>query len=158
MNCCPGIREQDSSAPPQGNCLENEAARWRRKEAYAQCGPSIGRIHLTTLRIPNPSRPPRLCSFLRAHFQGAVITEVRAAEDDRVVTMIAERGPRHDRSERWLILELLGRDSNIILVDGSTGRIMDCLHHLPEKESGSRIVLPVSPTCRLLSTDAAWNP
>lgn len=112
------------------------------KKLMLSADPQLGRIHLTTLRIPNPPRPPRLCSFLRAHFQGAVITEVRAAEDDRVVTMIAERGPKHDRSERRLILELLGRDSNIVLVDGSTDRIMDCLHHLPEKESGSRIVLP----------------
>lgn len=112
------------------------------KKLMLSADPQLGRIHLTTLRIPNPPRPPRLCSFLRAHFQGAVITEVTAAEDDRVVAVMAARGPQHDRSERRLILELLGRDSNIILVDGSTGRIMDCLHHLPGKESGSRIVVP----------------
>jgi predicted ribosome quality control (RQC) complex YloA/Tae2 family protein len=115
------------------------------KKLMLSADPQLGRIHLTTLRIPNPPRPPRFCSFLRAHFQGAVITEVRAAEDDRVVTVIGARGTKRDRSERRLILELLGRDSNIILVDGSTGRIMDCLHHLPEKESGSRMVLPGEP-------------
>ncbi len=112
------------------------------KKLVLSADPQLGRIHLTGMKIPNPPRPPKLCAYLRAHFQGAVITRVTAAEDDRVLTIYGSRGPEGDRSERRLILELLGRDSNIILVDGSNGRIMDCLHHIPGKESGSRIVLP----------------
>ena len=104
--------------------------------------PALGRIHITDLKIPNPVTPPRLCAFLRAHFQGSLIIRVESAPDDRVVRIVAQKGPGPARVERELILELLGRDSNIILVDRATNRIMECLHRLPEKETGLRAVLP----------------
>ncbi|AFM25796.1 Rqc2 family fibronectin-binding protein [Desulfomonile tiedjei] len=104
--------------------------------------PQLGRIHLTHLKIPNPPRPPRFCAFLRAHFQGSKITGCSSLPDDRVVMIFATRGTGEERTERILVLELLGRDSNIILVDAVSGLILDCLHHIPEKEAGSRIVLP----------------
>ncbi|MFZ5868766.1 MAG: Rqc2 family fibronectin-binding protein, partial [Thermodesulfobacteriota bacterium] len=102
----------------------------------------LGRIHLTDLKIPNPPRPPRFCAFLRAHVQGARITGVSAAATDRLVFIATARGPADSIEERDLILELLGRDSNIVLVDRSTNKIMDCLHRIPEKETTTRIVLP----------------
>ncbi len=104
--------------------------------------PALGRIHITDLRIPNPPSPPRFCAFLRAHFQGSRITRVESEPDDRVVRILTQKGPEDARVKRELILELLGRDSNIILVDRATGRIMECLHYLPEKETGLRAVLP----------------
>lgn len=104
--------------------------------------PQLGRIHLTTLRIPNPPTPPRLCAYLRAHFQGSRIVEVNVASDDRVVRIVTVRGPTSDIQERELVLEILGRDSNIILLDRSSYQIMECLHRIPEKEHGTRVVLP----------------
>ncbi len=104
--------------------------------------PKLGRLHLTGLRIPNPPAPPRFCAYLRAHFQGSRITAVSVLEDDRVVRIEATRGTGSDITETALILELLGRDSNILLVDRSTNLIMDCLHHIPCKESATRVVLP----------------
>ncbi len=100
----------------------------------------FGRIHLTSLKIPNPARPPRFCAFLRAHFQGAVITEVSMPIPDRVVIISARRGA--EGSTLSLILELLGRDSNIILVDKDSGRILDSLLHIPLKETTTRVILP----------------
>lgn len=104
--------------------------------------PRLGRIHRTELKIPNPPRPPRLCAYLRAHFQGARIVEVNAAPDDRVVTIAGVRGPEGQRKELSLVLELLGRDSNILLVDRTTNLIMECLHHIHQKGAGTRVVLP----------------
>ncbi len=107
--------------------------------------PQAGRIHLTHIRMPNPPTPPRLCAYLRAHFQGSRIMEVSAAVEDRVVRIRAVRGADPHRREMDLILELLGRDSNIILVDGSSNLIMECLHRLPARETGTRIVIPGQP-------------
>ncbi len=104
--------------------------------------PLRGRIHLTGLKVPNPPAPPRFCAYLRAHFQGSRVVCVSAAEDDRVVRIDAVRGPGPEIQQTALILELLGRDSNILLVDRSTNLIKDCLHHIPEKESATRAVLP----------------
>jgi predicted ribosome quality control (RQC) complex YloA/Tae2 family protein len=83
-----------------------------------------------------------LCAFLRAHFQGSRILKIEASGDDRVVKIEAERGPEGARSRKDLVLELLGRDSNIILVEQPSRRILKCLHHIPEKEAGCRVVLP----------------
>lgn len=112
------------------------------KRLAVSADPLLGRIHLTDLRIPNPPRPPRFCAFLRAHLQGSRIVRVRAGADDRVVTISTVRGADPNTTYQDLVLELLGRDSNILLVDGASHRIMDCLHHIPPKETGSRVVLP----------------
>lgn len=104
--------------------------------------PAMGRLHLTTQRIPNPPRPPRFCEYLRAHLQGARVQAIKAEEHDRVVRVMASRGHSEQRKEMELILELLGRDSNIILLDRGSNMIMDCLHHLPRKEKSTRIVVP----------------
>ncbi|MFH0825486.1 MAG: NFACT family protein [Pseudomonadota bacterium] len=104
--------------------------------------PQRGRLHLTTLRIPNPPSPPRFCAYLRAHFQGGRITGVKCTENDRVVRISAERNTEGGKERRDLVLELLGRDSNIILVDAATNRIMECLHRIPYKETATRIVEP----------------
>lgn len=109
---------------------------------FISADPQLGRLHLTSLRIPNPPSPPRFCAYLRAHLQGARIVGVHGARDDRVVIIRTTRGPVENRIARNLILELLGRDSNILLVDAASNLIMDCLHRIPEKERGSRTVLP----------------
>lgn len=104
--------------------------------------PLLGRIHLTDLKIANPPRPPRFCAFLRAHVQGGRILAVKAASDDRVVRIATARGKDSDRTELDLVLELLGRDSNILVVDRSSNVILDCLHRIARKETTTRVVLP----------------
>lgn len=115
------------------------------KKLMLSADPQMGRIHLTALRVPNPPAPPRFCAYLRAHFQGGTITGVSCAPDDRVVKITSVRGSGSGASQRWLVLELLGRDSNIILVDGATGLILECLRRIPPKETTTRIVTPGTP-------------
>ncbi len=111
------------------------------KKLVISADPQLGRVHLTESQTPNPTVPPRFCAYLRAHLQGARISHVQAADNDRVVFIHATRGPEFDRMELALILELLGRDSNIILVNKKTEMIMDLLHHISEKESVTRAML-----------------
>lgn len=112
------------------------------KRIMISADPLMGRVHLTDVKIPNPPRPPRLCAFLRAHLQGARITEVNCAADDRVFRIGTVRGPVERAVHRDLVLELLGRDSNILLIDRPSNLILECLHRIPEKETGKRVVLP----------------
>jgi predicted ribosome quality control (RQC) complex YloA/Tae2 family protein len=112
------------------------------KRLMLSADPQRGRIHMTTLRIPNPPRPPRFCAFLRAHLSNARITQFSCLGDDRIVTISCELGPRDARLKRNLTLELLGRDSNIIYIDADKNVILDCLHHIPDKADGNRAVYP----------------
>jgi len=109
---------------PREIWLRIRAPRGGEQRLVLSADPQVGRLHLTGLRIPNPPSPPRFCAYLRAHFQGSRIVEVTAASDDRVVRIATIRGPKDAGQRRELILELLGRDSNIILVDGDTHRIL----------------------------------
>lgn len=112
------------------------------KRLLLSADPKLGRIHLTDMRMPNPPRPPRFCAYLRAHLLNARIRDISCAPDDRIVKISCERRSLDTIAKRNLVLELLGRDSNIILVDASTHLIMDCLHHIPEKTPVNRAVLP----------------
>ncbi len=112
------------------------------KRLMLSADPKLGRIHLTQLRIPNPPAPPRFCAYLRARLVNFRIVDVSCAADDRVVTIACERRSPDSINKLALILELLGRDSNMIIVDTETKFIMDCLHRIPDKHSHNRIVLP----------------
>lgn len=112
------------------------------KKLVMSADPLLGRIHLTGLKMTNPPRPPRFCAFLRAHVQGGRILGIESAPDDRVVRIVMSRGKDSDKTEHDLVLELLGRDSNILVVSRSSNLILDCLHRIPQKGISTRAVLP----------------
>ena len=49
------------------------------------CQPNLARLHVTTHSLANPPTPPPFCQFLRAHFQGARIDDIRQIGNDRIV-------------------------------------------------------------------------
>ena len=59
------------------------------------CHPDFARLHVTTQSLANPPTPPPFCQFLRAHFQGARIDDIRQIENDRI------RGRRDSRVEMF---------------------------------------------------------
>jgi len=127
---------------PREIVLRVRVPRENEKRVMISADPLLGSIHITDLKIPNPPSPPRFCAYLRAHLQGATVRAVSCASDDRVVRIESVRGSRQGATELDLILELLGRDSNILLIDRQSGRIKECLHRIPDKEMGNRVVLP----------------
>ncbi len=104
--------------------------------------PGHPRAHLTTLTRENPAEPPMFCMLLRKHLLGGRIMEVRQPPLERLLELrmetIDELG---DRVERRLILEAMGRNANLILLDGE-GRILDCIRRVDGDMSRQRQVLP----------------
>lgn len=100
------------------------------------------RIHLTEVQRENPMTPPMLCMLMRKHLAGAVIIDIKQNGFDRVVRIDTEtRNELGDLCTRSVIIEIMGRHSNIILVDDS-GRIMDSAKHIDFTVSAVRQVLP----------------
>lgn len=100
------------------------------------------RIHLTEVQRENPMTPPMLCMLMRKHLAGAVIIDIKQNGFDRVVRIDAEtRNELGDLCTRSVIIEIMGRHSNIILVDDS-GKIMDSAKHIDFTVSAVRQVLP----------------
>lgn len=104
--------------------------------------PNQPRIHLTGLLRDNPSQPPMFCMLLRKHLSGGHIVSVVQAELERVVTLTIEAMDEMGESSRFsLILEAMGRHSNLILCDAE-GRIIECLRRVDFEMSQQRQVLP----------------
>ena len=100
------------------------------------------RIHLTNEVKSNPDTPPMFCMLLRKHLTSAKIIDVEQLSFERVLrirfTVYNELGDIENKS---LILEILGRQSNIILTDGED-RIIDSLRRIDISEKGSRQIIP----------------
>ena len=109
----------------------------------ALCG-GVGnaRVHLTEASYENPERPPMFCMLLRKHLCGARITALEQPERERILIF---RLDGYDElgapTRKTLAVEMIGRGTNIILVDGEE-RIIDCLRRVDSDMSALRQVLP----------------
>ena len=92
--------------------------------------PNHPRPQLTQLSRENPDKPPMFCMLLRKHLSGARLLAVEQPGLERVVIFTLESlNELGDRVERKLVLEAIGRRSNLILLDES-GRILDCMRRV----------------------------
>ncbi|HSI67706.1 MAG TPA: NFACT RNA binding domain-containing protein [Planococcus sp. (in: firmicutes)] len=108
--------------------------------------PSYARIHMTGIANVNPSEPPMFCMLLRKHIEGGTITEVVQHGTDRLIILkIKSKNEIGDEIERELHVEMMGRHSNVILVDAERVMILDSLKHLPPSVNSFRTILPGQP-------------
>jgi len=100
------------------------------------------RVHLTEQRLENPAAPPMFCMLLRKYLTGAKITGLAQPPSERVLELIFDTWDEAGAcSEKRLVLELIGRMSNVILVD-SEAKIIDCLRRTGESPSDKRTLFP----------------
>ncbi len=100
------------------------------------------RIHLTESPKENPAFPPAFCMVLRKHIQGSRVLSVSSRDYERVVSLEVESSNElGDLSVKRLIVEVMGRHSNIILVN-SENIIIDSIKHVDVDTSGVRQVMP----------------
>jgi len=105
--------------------------------------PSMPRLHFTEQTWTNPQEPPMFCMLLRKHCEGGIVEAVRQSGLERVVEFdIRHRDELGDLSIKRLVLEIMGRHSNLILLDPASGTIHDSIHHVTPAISSYRVVLP----------------
>ncbi len=104
--------------------------------------PNNARCHLTKASFSNPLEPPVMCMMLRKQLLGGRILSVSQVRGDRVIHVdidtVDEMG---DHVLRRLILEIMGRHSNLILVDGEE-RIIEATRHVSQEMNRVRQILP----------------
>jgi len=92
--------------------------------------PNHPRAQLTRLSRENPAEPPMFCMLLRKHLASARILDIFQPPMERVLEFTLEcLNELGDRVERKLVLEAMGRQANLILLDGD-GYIVDCVRHV----------------------------
>lgn len=104
--------------------------------------PTYPRVHFTTRSTLNPSEAPMFCMLMRKHCEGGVIERIEQVGMERILHLsIRQRDELGDESSKTIIIELMGRHSNIILTDAG-GTIIDGIHHVTPAISSYRIVMP----------------
>ena len=105
-------------------------------------GANAPRIQLTALSRENLAEPPMFCMLLRKHLVGARVAALDQPPLERLVRLELDVTDDFGQpGRRTLVLEAMGRRSNLILLDGE-GRIIDCLRRVDADLSAQRQVLP----------------
>lgn len=100
------------------------------------------RAHLTGVSKKNPITAPLFCMLLRKHIGGGKITAIEQAGFERIIKISIESYDElGDLTTKYLIAEIMGRHSNIILTD-SNMKIIDCIKHIDFTISSVRELLP----------------
>jgi predicted ribosome quality control (RQC) complex YloA/Tae2 family protein len=108
--------------------------------------PSYARVQLTNEAYENPSEPPMFCMLLRKHIEGYILEDVYQVENDRMMIFeIKGRNEIGDVSYKQLIVEIMGRHSNIVLVDKTRNIILDSVKHVSFAVNSHRAILPGQP-------------
>ncbi|MFR0822145.1 MAG: NFACT family protein [Clostridia bacterium] len=103
------------------------------------------RLHITTYSKPNPTNAPNFCMVLRKHVIGYRITDIVMDGLERIVTISLEGfNELNDRTHKTLIIELMGKHSNILLLN-ENHRIIDSIRHLDQSTGSYRDILPARP-------------
>ncbi|WP_416295043.1 Rqc2 family fibronectin-binding protein [Paenibacillus illinoisensis] len=105
--------------------------------------PTYPRVHFTEKTFLNPTEAPMFCMLLRKHCEGAIIEEIRQISMERIIHIdVRQRDELGDVSVKRIIIELMGRHSNIVLLDPVTGTILDGIHHVTPSISSYRVIMP----------------
>jgi predicted ribosome quality control (RQC) complex YloA/Tae2 family protein len=108
--------------------------------------PSYARVQLTNEAYDNPSEPPMFCMLLRKHIEGHILEDLYQVETDRLIIFeIKGRNELGDISYKQLIVEIMGRHSNIVLVDKTRNIILDSIKHVSFAINSHRAILPGQP-------------
>lgn len=111
----------------------------------ASANATYPRLHLTVSKKENPNNPPPFCMVLRKHLQGGRVIDISQSGYDRIITISVEKPDEMgDMSKKHLVVEIMGRHSNIILLNDSR-TIIDAIKHVDANVSSVREVLPVRP-------------
>ena len=100
------------------------------------------RAHITEVSMENPASPPMFCMLLRKHLTGGRLKEIAQPPMERVLDFTFQCTDEFgEEVSRHLVIELMGRNSNLILC-GEDGHIIDCVRRVDYDMSQQRQVLP----------------
>lgn len=101
------------------------------------CNPSMARFHLTKQKYKHPEIPPPFCMILRKYLEGALVQKLYHPPWERILEIHLSLGTNYYK----LIAELMGRHSNLILVD-EENTILGALKLVTPDISQKRIIVP----------------
>lgn len=107
--------------------------------------PVFGRIQTTEANFQNPQNPNTFTMIMRKYLQGAVIETIQQIENDRILEIIvSNKNEIGDHIKATLVVEIMGKHSNIILIDKNEHKIIESIKHVGFSQNSYRTILPGS--------------
>ncbi|QQK80585.1 fibronectin/fibrinogen-binding protein [Salicibibacter cibi] len=104
--------------------------------------PSFARLHFSPAAESGPAEPPMFCRMLRKNLEGGFIRGIEQDGLERITTLHIEGTDEiGDRENKRLIMELMGKHSNLLLIDNDD-KIVECMKHVPASVNRYRTLLP----------------
>ena len=112
------------------------------KRLYISASASLPLIYLTETNKPSPMTAPNFCMLLRKHINNGRITNITQPKLERIIRFEIEHlDELGDLCKKYLIVEIMGKHSNIIFCN-ENDRIIDSIKHVSAQMSSVREVLP----------------
>lgn len=122
--------------------IKQAAEKGKQKRLYMSADPSLPLIYLSDINKNSPMTAPGFCMLLRKHIQNGIIVSVSQPGLERVVRIDIEHlDEMGDMKSKTLLIELMGKYSNIIFTD-ENDTIIDSIKHISASVSSVREVLP----------------
>ena len=122
--------------------LSVHTARGRRKLFISASG-NHSAVYLTENTPENPAQPPLFCMVLRKHLGAARIQSISQHSCDRIIEIDLETVDELGFNvNKRLICEIMGKHSNVLLVDLGTGKIIESIKHVGIDVNRARQILP----------------
>lgn len=139
---CSGARVEKIYQPGKDEILIHLREQKGRRKLLFCCTPNCARITLTQKNLENPAQPPLFCMVLRKHLAGAKVERVYLPAFERAVYVeFSAYNDFFEQVQKTLVLEILGRTSNLLLLD-ERGMIIDAIRHVDLSVTTGRQMLP----------------
>lgn len=117
--------------------------------------PVFGRVQVTQAVFENPKNPNTYTMIMRKYLQGAVIEDIQQIDNDRILELsISNKNEIGDQIKVTLMVEIMGKHSNIILIDKNESKIIESIKHVGFSQNSYRTILPGSTYLSPPKTDA----
>ncbi|WP_277673383.1 Rqc2 family fibronectin-binding protein [Piscibacillus halophilus] len=113
------------------------------KQLLISIHPNYARVHLTDEKFNNPKEPPMFCMVLRKHLNAGFVEYVEQVELERIIHLsVRSKDEIGDEKNKKLIIEIMGKHSNVILMDPERDMILDSFKHISSLQNRHRSILP----------------
>ncbi|WP_046214850.1 Rqc2 family fibronectin-binding protein [Paenibacillus wulumuqiensis] len=138
-----GSRINKIYQPTDSDIVFQIRAQRENRKLLLSANPTYPRVQFTEQSFMNPQEAPMFCMLLRKHCESGIIEAIEQVGMERIIHFqIRQRDELGDVSVKRIIVELMGRHSNLILLDPSSNTIIDGIQHVTPAISSYRVIMP----------------
>ncbi|WP_446899336.1 Rqc2 family fibronectin-binding protein [Clostridium sp. LBM24168] len=138
-----GGRVEKINQPEKDEIILTIKNRRKNYKLLISASPVYPKIHLTEINKTNPKKAPMFCMVLRKHINSGKLIDIHQLDMDRIIFLDFESSDEMGFNSIYtLIIEIMGRHSNITLIRKRDNMIMDSIKHITSEVNSVRSIYP----------------